>query len=348
MNRQSDSGRVTLQDIARETGYTINTVSRALKNKHDISRATCEKIQRVAKDMGYVRNYVASSLRSGHTKTIAVILAGMSNPYYGIMADEIQKEATSLGYSLIFLCSRDSLELEYQMAETAVGRRVDGVLLFPGRDSSKTEALLRASSIPYVLMSRYHDVNASDTAVCDEFNGAYLAAKHLLDQGHKKIGMLSHVYVPFASDNRTAGFLKACKDAGFEEAEHYVAIENNNEAIVQRILEWKREGITGIFSFCDFEAWNTITLLAEHGIHVPEDMAFIGFDNIQEILKLPSPLCSVGFDIHKMTADAIRLLRRRIHHEKLETQSYVYSVQLVCRGSCGCKMKNISTEHNLN
>ena len=81
-----DSGRVTLQDIARATGYTVNTVSRALKNKEDISRETCLQIQQVAREMGYVRNYIASSLRSGRTKTIAMIAGSMTNPFYAACA----------------------------------------------------------------------------------------------------------------------------------------------------------------------------------------------------------------------------------------------------------------------
>ena len=82
--------RVTLLDIANATGYTINTVSRALKNKDDISRETCQRIQEVAHSMGYVRNYMAGALRSGRTKTIGLILSEVSNPYYAVMADEIQ------------------------------------------------------------------------------------------------------------------------------------------------------------------------------------------------------------------------------------------------------------------
>ena len=85
--------RVTLQDVARATGYTANTVSRALKNKPDISAETSKKIQDAARRMGYVRNAMAGSLRSGHTRTLGVIVGGMSNPYYGRMTDSIQDAA---------------------------------------------------------------------------------------------------------------------------------------------------------------------------------------------------------------------------------------------------------------
>ena len=105
MGRASD--RVTLEDVAKATGYTINTVSRALKNKPDISRQTCLHIQEVAREMGYVRNYIASSLRSGRTKTIALISGTLTNPFYVVLADLLQREAFRLGYSLMILCSQD-------------------------------------------------------------------------------------------------------------------------------------------------------------------------------------------------------------------------------------------------
>ena len=110
-----EKSRVTLLDIATATGYTVNTVSRALKNKEDISRETCERIQQKAKEMGYVRNYLASSLRSGRTKTLAMIAGSMVNPFYAILADLIQQEAVRLGYSLMILCSRDDPGMEQQM-----------------------------------------------------------------------------------------------------------------------------------------------------------------------------------------------------------------------------------------
>ena len=125
------TGRVTLQDIARATGYTSNTVSRALKDKTDIAPETRKLIQKKAREMGYVRNYIASSLRSGRTKTIALISGTMSNPFYAVLADLIQREAFRLGYSLMILCSLDDPETEISMVEMALSRQVDGILIIP-------------------------------------------------------------------------------------------------------------------------------------------------------------------------------------------------------------------------
>ena len=85
------------------------------------------------------------------------------------------------------------------------------------------------------------------------------------------------------------------------------------------------------------EAWSLITVLQKQSIRVPEDMAIVGFDNIQGQYDFPVPLCSVGFDISRMTKEAFQLLVGRIHKQDLPLQSLVYPVQLICRGSCGCR-----------
>ena len=197
MGQSNGIRRVTLQDIARETGYSINTVSHALRNKDDIARETRERIQRVAQDMGYMGNQIASSLRSGRTRTLAVILGNMSNPFYGIMADTIQDVAAARDYSLQIMCSRERAELEQRLVESAVSRRVDGILLFPTNDSLPTVKRLQALGIPFVLMSRTLGDGIADSVTSDEVQGAYLAAAHLIEHGHRALGRRNRANLMF-------------------------------------------------------------------------------------------------------------------------------------------------------
>ncbi len=168
---------VTLQDIAKATGYTVNTVSRALKNKEDIAQETCERIQKVAREMGYVRNYLASSLRSGRTKTLAMIAGSMTNPFYAILADLIEQEAVRLGYSLVILVSRDDPATELNAVEMALSRQVDGILITPSSFDSPALSVLRSSHVPFVLLSRYQAGARDDCVYCNDEEGGYLAGK---------------------------------------------------------------------------------------------------------------------------------------------------------------------------
>lgn len=329
--------RCTLQDIAERTGFTINTVSRALKDKDDISAATKEHIKSVADEMGYVRNRAASSLRSGRTKTIGVIVGGMSNPYYGIMTDAIQNAAAALGYSILIFCSHDNIEIERRAVETALSYQVDGILLFPCFQSERTIARLKAVGIPYVLMSRHLNHEEDDYVVTDDEAGGYLAARHLLEAGHTRLGYLSTFNVVYCSERRIRGFYRALDEAGISRENGLIACCEGNTNLHQQLDAWRRDGVTGILSFCDAEAWNAVSYLQALGLAIPQDMSIASFDNIQSILPIPVPLCSIGYSFTDIAQSGISLIRNRIHNPDLAPQHVVYPPLLVCRGSCCTK-----------
>lgn len=332
MTNLGKAKRVTLQDIANHTGYTVNTVSRALKDKSDISLATREYIQKVANEMGYIRNVAASSMRSGRTKTFGVIVGGLSNPYYSIMSDSIYNAATEYGYSLLIQCSRDRTDLELKATEALLSRQVDGILLFPSNNPAPSIARMQAVGVPFVLMARYPEGIEADCVVCDEAEGAYLATRHLLEAGCKSLAYLSSFDVMFSSSQRCKGFLRACAEAN---APAKTAFCPQKDEILSQLLRWKDEGVDGLFSFCDDEAWNVVSVLNSRGLSVPGDLALIGFDNIQGVVPFPSHLCSVEYNLSGMAKSGIDLLRRRIHGDDAPAQFIVHKPHVVCRGSCG-------------
>ena len=329
-----ESGRVTLLDIAKATGFTVNTVSRALKNKDDISRETCLHIQQVAREMGYVRNYIASSLRSGRTKTIAMIAGSMTNPFYAVLCDLIQQEAVSLGYSLMILCSRDDPDTEVQMVEMALSRQVDGILITPCSFDSPALGLLRSSGIPFVLLSRYLEGSEDDCVYCDDEQGGYLAARHLIDKGHRNLGMVSFRHVVFSSRKRFDGFQRACLEAGIPARHiHYTEPEDQDD-ILRKLQSWIDDGMTGLFAFCDVEAWSLITLMENAGIPKESEPDIVGFDNILRYVNFPKPICTIDPQLREEARTAIDLLRKRIHEPDLPPQQVILPVTLVCRGNC--------------
>ena len=343
--RQDANRRVTLQDIARETGYSVNTISHALRNKEDIAPKTREAIQDVARRMGYAPNQLASSLRSGRTRIFAVILGNMSNPFYGIMTDTIQDAAQQAGYTLMIMCSRDDADQEYQLAEQAIARRVEGVLLFPTARSQPTIELLRGAGTPFVLMARHLDPCEADSVVCDEAQGAYLATLHLVEHGLRRLAYVSGSTVVFSSAQRIQGFERACDEAGIPESDRRICVLSNRPAAprglaedslipAEQLLALKRDGFDGLFIFCDVQAWHALNAMQKHGDIGPRDFGIVSFDNIEDALSFPVPLCSVGCDYADMARRGIELLRDRIHGDTRPPQTIVCPVRLVCRGSC--------------
>lgn len=337
--------RVTLKDVAAACGYTVNTVSRALRGDQKLPEATRERICATAGEMGYMRNQIASSLRSGRTHVLAVILGGMSNPFYGIMADSIQDAAQSAGYSVMIMCSRDNAELERKLVEEAISRRVDGILLIPNSQSGPTIARLRQSGMPFVLMSRCLAGDEADSVVCDEAEGAYLATRHLIEAGRRRLAYVASGNVVFSSERRLSGFLQACDEAGIPESDREIYVAERNIMVAQQLEIWYSElvaklvqlrdgGFDGLFMFCDVEAWHALDAMQKSGQFDAGDFGIASFDNIEGALFFPIPLCSVSYDFRQMAGSGIELLRHRIHHNDLPIQTVVIPVSLVCRGSC--------------
>ena len=317
---------VTLRDVAEATGYTINTVSRALKNKPDIGHDTCLTIQRVAREMGYVRNDIASSLRSGRTRTLAMIVGGLSNPFYTILADFVQQEAFRLNYGLMLLCSQDDPEMELNAVEMAISRRADGVLITPLADDTPALARLRESGMPYLLLNRYFEDGSDDCVVSNDEEGGCLAGRYLIGQGHRRLAMLSFFPVAYSARKRYEGFRRACREAGL--ADPLYAQTSEDDDIRRQLLAWWDEGVTGLFSFCDAEAWKVLSLMRDCGLDMPGDMALVGYDNLQQALSLPLAIPSVDGHLREEAAAAVATIRHRIHHPDLPRQRIILPVSM--------------------
>ncbi len=324
-----DHPRVTLQDIARVTGYTVNTVSRALKNKEDISRETCLKIQQVAREMGYVRNYIASSLRAGRTKTLAMIVGSLLNPFYAILCNLIQEEALRMGYGLMILCSNDDQAAETRVVEMALSRQVDGVLITPCSFESPALSLLRTSGIPFVLLSRFLEGETDDCVICDDEQGGYLAGSHLIAHGHRHLAMFSFHHVVYSSRKRFDGFQRACLEAGIPvENIHYAEFEQEEDPML-RLQAWMESGVTGIFAFCDVEAWSIISRMEAAGLLASQSVEFVGFDHISRYVSFMKPISSIDPQLEEEARIAVNMIRKRFHDPSLPPQQITLPVRLI-------------------
>ena len=332
LNSPKGTKQVLLRDIAEATGFTVNTVSRALNNKPDISKTTCEYIQEIAAQMGYVRNSIASSLRTGRSRTISVIVGDIANPFFAGMVNLLHDAAQALGYSVLVLCSRDSSELEKQAIVSSIERRVDGILLFPTLHCKTNISLMQQASIPFVLVSR-HTQNADyDYVVCNDEQGGYLAAKHLIDAGHRKLAFFCRSKVIFSSKGRYHGMLRAAAEAGIPKEHIFTNKRVEPPEFSKNLHQWKQEGVTAIFSFCDLESWQLIAQMeTDNMLH---DFSIVGFDNIQSIIDYPYPLCTIDGNMRKQIDTAMELLMKRMQGDAAPPRAVMYDVELICRGSC--------------
>lgn len=330
--KRGPSLRVTLKDIALRSGYTVNTVSHALRGKSDISVATRRKIVALAQEMGYVGNTLASSLRSGRSGTIAIILSDVVNPHFGNVVDNIESCLRAAGYTAIVLCTGDVPEQECRAVRTALSHLAEGVLICPGQLSMQPIHMLRQSGIPYVVMGRQFPGQKDNQVLCDDEGGADLLTTHLLEQGHRRILYLGGDAQFSSQQEREAGYRRAMARAGLGEQqqmtvpyERYQQLERQGR-LVQLIRQFEP---TAVFAFRDAMAWTLINQVRRAGVRVPEDLSVAGFDYIAQRLSFLSPLTTVATQGDNYATVAVRRLMELLKKNDQPPQTVRLAMRLI-------------------
>jgi LacI family transcriptional regulator len=315
MGREQGVARVTLKDIAERTGYTANTISRALKDKDDIAVATRKRIQETAREMGYIGDSIAGALRTGSTKTIAVVLGDISNPHFAIQAREIESTARRHHYSTIILNSDEDAEVEAEALRLALSRKVDGIIICPTQKSEENLRFLMRQRVPFVLLGRHFPGIDVESVVCDDLKGGRLATEHLLERGHRRILFLNGPAHISSAKERLAGHKAALAAAGVRFSEKLVRqipiVAGDCRRVIDKVLD---EGVafSAVIAFSDLIAWEAMYALHKRGLENPRDYAIVGFDNIQAKFLFPFPLTSIGTARSTMARRALDLLLRRL------------------------------------
>lgn len=328
---------VTMKDIAERVGVSINTVCHALRDENDISEETKQIIRRTADEMGYIRNASASSLRSGVTKTVALILGSISNPYFSIMAQDAENFWFEKGYTMMIFNTNEDPALERKAIETAVGKNADGILISPAPGGEDNIRFLKRLHKPFVLVGRHFPEKG--IAACsvrrDDAQGGYLLAQHLLSLGHRKIAFLHGPLSISSSTERLSGYLRALREADMPirpELIYEVPVTMEKNQGVLRSIFSNRPDCTAVIAFNDMIAWEIISLLNRAGLRVPDDLSIVGFDNIQAQFTFPAPLTSVSSE-RSLGLAAAEALLARIRRPASEPIEEILSVKLTVRES---------------
>lgn len=296
--KAAGQARVTLRDIAAATGVTMNTVSRALKGREDISARTRLLIQREARRMGYIPDALAASLRSGKTKTVSVIIPDISDPLFAIMVRDIETRLKERDFDLFIQNTDEDDELERRAVMAAIGKKIDGIIICPCQKSAANIAIMSGNGIPFVLMCRRFPRGSHDYVVADDVRGGYLATRHLIQRGHRDILFLGAPAYISSARERLQGYRQALKEAGIANRGalvREVPIKGGECTRALQALVKDRVRFSSIFCFSDLMAWEAISFLQSKGLSVPGDIAIVGFDDIQSRLFYPYPLTSVGY-----------------------------------------------------
>lgn len=338
MHSKLIEGRVTLKAIAAKVGCSTNTVSRALKNKDDISLATRQRIQAAAQRMGYIGNTAASGMRSGRSHALAIVIADISNPFFGICVKELEAVLARRRYELFVLNTDEDAAQEHSAVRAALGRNVDGVVICPSCKGSDALKLLQRHGKPFVVLGRPQSGLKADVVAWDNRRGGYLATEHLLQTGRQRILHLAGPHWISDALDRRKGYRDALKHYGLSpdpslEAEVVITAGLGCYENVCHILE-KAPDFDSIFAFSDLIAWTAMTRLAELGRCVPQDVAVAGFDDVQSYLPFPCPLTSIGVPMRVEADRVVEVLMTRIEGDRTSPpRREILEPRLIVRGS---------------
>ena len=331
---------VTIYDIAQKLDLSSATVSRALKNHPAINKNTKKKIQDVAKELGYRHNTFASNLRKQKTNTIGVIVHELNSNFITSVLAGIEKVTTEAGYDLIIAHSSESFEKESANALNLFHKRVDGLIASLAFDTQGLDHYKSFSdrSIPVIFFDRVEENSESTKVIIDNYKCGYQATQHLIDQGCKRIVLVTANLKRNVYAQRHKGYKDDLYDNNIPFNEDYVLIKDLSEQCgIEAALEIlkMKPFPDGAFITNDFSAAVCMQTLKEHGVNIPDDIAVVGFNN-DALGKIVEPqlttIDSPGMDMGEIAA------RNLINHLKgisniRHTQTIVIRSELVIRKS---------------
>ena len=302
---------VRLKDIADRTGFSVNTVSLALRQSPRIPDETSLRIREAAAELNYLPNHVAKSLVSRETKTIGLVLTDITNPTLTHAAQAIELALAERGYSTLFATSNNDLAEEKRVIEMFRSRQVDGMLIYP-RSHRELDHIrkLRQANYPVVLL--VGDPDAGIDAVCvDERRGAYRAVRHLIDIGHRRIGIIDSAN-PLGNREKRDGYLQALNEAGIDYEEALSADPLGHSVIrgywaMDRLMNTP-DRATAVFTANDSLAVGALRWTQKNRLNVPRDVAIVGFDNIEFAEHAATPISSVNYEVEMVTELAVERL----------------------------------------
>jgi LacI family transcriptional regulator len=329
---------VKLEDVARETGFSIATVSRVLANSdYPVNPSVREKVLKVAQAMGYRPNMAARSLRSNRTNTIGIIVDDIMSPFVPPIVRGIQDCLRENDFLSVIVNSDWDPDQEQDAINTLISRPVDGII-FVEYSHLVHSGILEQSNKPRMFVHRIFGSPIKNSVVPDDHYGATLAVRHLISLGHHRIAYINGPENWHNSRTRYVGY----KD---ELESHNISLESN---LVQP-GDWELESgykatqnllslddpPTAIFAANDLMALGSIYAIQDAGLDIPKDVAVVGYDN-RDFAKIVRPkITTVVMPVYEMGRVATESLLAQIADGHEEIEETKVRGELIIRDTCG-------------
>lgn len=333
---------VTIKDIARRFRCSPSTVSRALNDHPAINEDTRKNIQEYAQEVGYQRNELSLSLLNKKSDSLGVVVPTVSAYYESAMMEGLHSILQPLGYTLNICVTNESYLLEKEHINKLLSNRVEGIFLSVSQETYDSghykhlEAVI-ARKVPLIFIDREYEGVSADRVMVDDYHGAYSAVEHLIHMGCKRIAHLRGPMGLTVSEQRLRGYCDCL-------AKHNVPLDEDliigtnfkvESAIVPAIrLFGLRNPPDGIFGVNDQVTIGAVRVAMDKGLRIPQDVAFVGFDNSPIAAYVYPSLTTVSRPGRKIGEEASRLfLGQALRNENARPENLVLPSELVIRES---------------
>lgn len=334
--------RITIKDVAKAAGVSTTLVSRVMNAAPDadgnlncaVNKSTAERILRTVKALGYRPNTAAASLRKKRNNRIGVILPDIGHNYFSRMARLFETVARNNGFTVLFGSSDDDPELIGNLVATFCQDNVDGIILVPSSGCrSVVEGAVR-QRVPIVLTSR--DIPGMEDVgkvILDNVSATQLALSHLVEQGYRKIEMLSitarnanldereRLYMEYMESRSLPGRILHCQDKSIRESVHFI------------VEDACRRGVDALYCPNAFLPVECMNACKDMGIRIPEDLAVMGYDG-DDLFDIATPkITQISFSEELVATESFRILRESLDNRSSKPARIVASPVLITGGS---------------
>ncbi|MFT4153534.1 LacI family DNA-binding transcriptional regulator [Parafilimonas sp.] len=336
--------KVALKDVAQHIGVSVALVSYVLNGKEKEARVGADMAKRIRKaavELNYQPNLIAKSLKMGKTKTIGLIVADISNPFFSTIARIVEDEAKKHGYVVIFGSSDESAEKQLDLIDVFSTRLVDAFIIAPAAGTEEQIETIVKRGIPVVLMDRFFPGLKVDCVHINNFNAAGKAVKQLIKNGRRKIGMVAYDAIQSHMQDRKQGYKAALKENKIRFKKEWLVeasyqhIEKDVAAKLKALL--KPLQVDALFFATNSLAVAGLKEINKLGIKVPDELAIISFDESDAFDFFYSPVTYVSQSLADIGKEAVKLILSRLHNKSRKNADIIVEASLIVRESCGSR-----------
>lgn len=328
----------TIYEVSELAGVSLATVSRVMNNSGKVAPATRKKVEDAMLQLGYRPNSIAQSLASNRSNCVGVLVSELHGPIFGAMLGTIEEELRLAGKFAIFSAGHNDVDKEREGIRFLMSRNCDALILHVEALRGDYFAQNRDTLLPFVLINRDDPGLSANCISLDNEQGGYLAARSLLERGHRKIGYISGPRGWGDSEGRLAGHRRALREFGVAFEQRLLFEGNYQESGGRRgtvaLLEAEPE-LTAIVCANDEMAACAMDVIREAGYSIPGDISVVGFDNVPWTRFLYPQLTTVEYPVERIGRMAARWVLQNVYGETGIDVQYEFEPRLIERASSG-------------